>query len=160
MCVTKVYQWSMKPTLQEGDLLAVEKVSYRIREPKRGEIVILLKDEGKGIESTYIGRFLVDYKNKYEHKPERERYVKRIIGLPGDEVDIKDGSVYINGTKLEEDYTLGVTVDTKGKYPKKIPEGYYFVMGDNRENSVDSRMFGCMSRAQIESRVWFKILSR
>lgn len=157
MCVTKVYQWSMKPTLREGDLLLVEKVSYHFRAPRRGEIVILLKEAGKGIESTYIGRFLVDYKNKYQQKPERERYVKRIIGLPGDEIDIKNGAVYINGDQLQESYTIGLTVDTKGRYPRVVPEGCYFVLGDNRENSIDSRVFGCITKEQLESRVWVKL---
>lgn len=160
MCITKVYQWSMKPTLSEGDLLLVEKISYRVRKPKRGDVVILLKEPGEGIETTYIGRFLVDYKNKYQQKPERVRYVKRIIGLPGDEVDIRNGNVYVNGKQLEEPYTIGLTVDSKGQYPKVIPKDCYFVLGDNRENSIDSRMFGCITKDQLESRVWVKLWSK
>jgi len=84
-------------------------------------------------------------------------YVKRVIGLPGETVDVHDDAVWINGRKLQENYTLGRTeAPTRsqltvqyGGLPYTIPENCYFVMGDNRENSLDSRFWGCVPRNDI-----------
>ena len=91
--------------------------------------------------------------------PAQPDYVKRVIGLPGDEVDIRDGAVWINGKRLNENYTLGPSEPAPPgqaprdyedvRLPYKVPENCYFAMGDNRENSYDSRFWGCVPRQDI-----------
>lgn len=105
---------SMEPTLHNGERLLVDKLSYRFREPQRGEIVVF----------------------KYPADPSH-RYIKRIIGLPGDTVRISNGVVYINDTPIEENYTLEPAISDFGQVA--VPPGHYFVLGDNRNNSEDSR---------------------
>ena len=84
-------------------------------------------------------------------------YVKRVIGVAGDHVLIKDGSVYLNGEKLEEKYIRkGAITETKAFYDIVVPEGYIYVMGDNREGSMDSRDFGCVPLNKVESTVLFR----
>lgn len=84
-----------------------------------------------------------------------EQYIKRVIAVPGDVVDIRDGSVYINGVQENTLYANGVTEPASDsvRYPYTVEEGRYFVMGDNREASVDSRTFGTVSVKQIMGRV-------
>jgi len=84
-----------------------------------------------------------------------DEYIKRVIGLPGQTVDIHDGAVWIDGEKLEEDYTQGVTEPSGDKvdYPLTLGEEQYFILGDNRENSVDSRSIGPVYAAQIKGRI-------
>ncbi len=116
---------SMEPTLYDGNRLIVELLSYRFAEPERGDIVMLRITEGQ------TSRALV----------------KRVIGLPGDTVEIYDGSVYINGEKLDEPY---VSASTDGIMTAMlIPDGQYFVMGDNRPVSNDSRYFGTIPYQDI-----------
>lgn len=155
--LTKVYQWSMYDTLSEGDLLLTEKISYRFIEPKRGDVIILLAKREIGIGGTKIGILIEDYRRELAGKESRTRYVKRLIGLPGDAVTISNGAVYINGEKLEEDYTRGETKLRKLAETIIVPEGYVFVLGDNREKSLDSRYFGCMPIRNIESKVVWRI---
>lgn len=110
---------SMEPSLHHGQRLLVEKVSYRFGEPKRGEVVVF----------KYPG-------------DRRRKFIKRIVGLPGDEILIQNGYLHINGVRLEEDFINGPTY---GSYsaptfgPLAVPAGHYFVLGDNRRNSDDSR---------------------
>ncbi|MDI6860682.1 MAG: signal peptidase I [Caldisericia bacterium] len=125
----RVQMSSMNPTLYENDLIMVNKFIYRFREPKRGEIVI--------------------FKPPYGDKD----YIKRVIGLPGEIIEIKDGYVYINGKKLNESYIKNTTPGNLG--PLKIPEGTIFVMGDNRGNSLDSREFGPIDIKSIDGRADF-----
>ena len=84
-------------------------------------------------------------------------YIKRVIGLPGDHVQIHDGKVYINGKVLDEPYLKpGVVTDGGTFRDFVVPEGYLFLMGDNREHSTDCRVFGCIPIDKIESKVWIR----
>lgn len=110
---------SMEPSLHHGQRLMVEKVSYRFSVPKRGEVVVF----------KYPG-------------DQRRKFIKRVIGLPGDEILIKNGFLYVNGLRMEEDFINGPTYGTYSAPtygPVLVPEGTYFVLGDNRRNSDDSR---------------------
>lgn len=112
--IALVNQISMEPTLYEGQILVIAKVNYLFSDPERGDIVVL-KDE---LENKYL--------------------IKRAIGLPGEVIDIKNDRVYIDGEELEPDYTDVPTRDN-GFVKTRVPEGKYFVMGDNRLHSRDSR---------------------
>lgn len=110
---------SMEPSLHHAQRLLVEKISYRFSTPKRGEVVVF--------------RYPSDQSRKF---------IKRIIGLPGDEVSIKNGFLYLNGVRLNENYINGPTYGTYSAPtfgPVLVPEGHFFVLGDNRRNSDDSR---------------------
>jgi signal peptidase I len=114
---TKVIGPSMEPTLHENNALIVNKVEYRFTNPERGEIIVF----------------------PYKGDPSKH-YIKRIIGLPGEIIDIKDSTVYVNGNPLKEEYILE-TMEQRGdiNFPFTVPKDTYFVMGDNRNNSSDSR---------------------
>ena len=123
---------SMLPTLHHGERLLVDKISYNFVEPARGEIIV--------------------FKNPANTK---EQFVKRIIGLPGDKVAIIRGVVYVNDQPLDEDYILFPAII--GFAPQIVPEGAYFVLGDNRNNSEDSRFsrVGFLPRKNIVGRaIW------
>ena len=105
---------SMRPTLQSQQRLVVNKFIYRFRAPEKGEILVF----------------------QYPRDPSRD-FIKRVIAVPGDTVEIKEGRVLVNDQVLSEDYILE---KTRGDYPKStVPQGTVFVMGDNRNNSEDSR---------------------
>ena len=126
---TRVYGHSMEPNLHSDQRLVVEKVSYRLHGPQRGDVVVL-------------------------RMPERgpELLIKRIIALPAETVEIRDGNVRIDGQMLDELY---LTRNTNGTYgPATVPEGHVFVMGDNRGASNDSRVFGTVPLERIVGRAW------
>jgi len=122
---------SMVPTLQISDRVLVAKFWYHFQEPARGQIFVF----------------------KYPVDPKRD-FVKRIIGLPGDIVEIRDGFVYINGNPLSEDYVSNR--DNYSMEPVEIPPGHYFAMGDNRPNSADSRFWGFVPEDNIRGPVFFR----
>jgi signal peptidase I len=132
--IALVNQISMEPTLHEGQILVIAKVNYLFGDPKRGDIVVL-KDE---LENKYL--------------------IKRAIGLPGEVIDIKNDRVYINEKELNPDYTKTPTQDN-GFVKSKVPEGKYFVMGDNRPHSRDSRSdtVGFVDSRNIVGKAVFRI---
>lgn len=128
---------SMMPTLKDGDRMIVNKIGYTIGEPDRFDIVVF-------------------------HAPEGKDYIKRVIGLPGDTIEYKDDQLYINGKAYDEPYldeyksqltegtlTQDFTLQEIDPTLEVIPEGYVFVMGDNRRYSKDSRHIGIVSQDEL-----------
>lgn len=129
---TIVRQTSMLPTLQDGNYLLLSKQAYVFNEFKHEDIVVF--DSGEMADTTGS---LLNFDNK-------KYYIKRIIGLPGDEITIKNKKVYRNGKEIDQSYTLDKATETNGNgqvevNKLKIPKGKLFVLGDNRYNSADSR---------------------
>jgi signal peptidase I len=127
---------SMVPTLQVHDRVLVNKLSYKLHPVHRGDIVV--------------------FKAPPDSDPGIDDLVKRVVGLPGDTVSGKGGHVYINGEQLKEPY-LPAGVTTSGFAPVKVPDNSYWVMGDNRDNSKDSRVFGVITKGKIVGRVFLRI---
>ncbi|GLX70783.1 signal peptidase I [Paenibacillus glycanilyticus] len=129
----EVHNISMQKTLVEGERLIEDKWSYRFRMPERGDIVVI-------------------------HGPESPlRLVKRVIGLPGDILDVKDGSIYLNGQPVSEPYAVGSTLPGVTRFPYTVGSGQLFVLGDNREHSVDSRALGPIAISSIEGKAVYRI---
>ena len=126
---------SMHPTYKNGEFLKANKISYKFSEPQRGDVVIF----------------------KYS---DTQDFIKRIIGIPGDKVMIKDGKIYINDELLDEsNYLADTVISNGGSYIHEgqtitVNEGQYFVCGDNRTNSSDSREFGPVDESKIKGKAW------
>lgn len=169
---TIVKQPSMYPTLQENQRLWLNRWNRTISKmPERGDIItfeaptttVLSLDD---IQKSEVARYESKYSKALEKfsfyvlENGKMSYIKRVIGLPGDHVVIKDGKVYINDKQFEEKYLQpGVVTDNGRGYCTDIlvPENSVFVMGDNRTQSTDSRCFGCIPLEKIESKVWIRI---
>lgn len=157
--ISGVNQVSMRNTLIEGDIVYYNRFANKTDEFDRGDIVLFLADgrERHGIWDA-IGIKFTDLKDSLTRKDKftNERYVKRIIGLPGDIIDIdNDGKVYVNGEIENRAFVLGQTSKGNMKCPLTVPEDHFFVMGDNREMSKDSRHFGCVSIHSFEGKALF-----
>jgi signal peptidase I len=135
---------SMYPTVTDNDYLIATKIDYRLHPPSRGDIIIM--------------------RDPYDSTRD---FIKRVIGVPGDHVLVRQGQVFINGHLLREtyinsevwtenaDWPLGQTTDPQGVL---LRSDEFFVMGDNRNHSSDSRVFGPVRRDQIEARAWLRVL--
>lgn len=155
---TQVMQSSMQNTLFEGQRLIENKMVYHYSTPKRGDIVIINEEEKKGIIETYLSN-AKDIIERFQSKPVEEegRLIKRVIGIPGDVIDIKNGNVYINDELYQEGYVKGKTDPNSTEFPITVPEDKYFVMGDNREVSLDSRDLGMFRIDQIEGKAVLRL---
>ena len=135
---TEIIGASMEPTLAAGDKIVINKMSYYFHDPKQFDVVVF-KESGR--EHGYYN-------------------VKRVIGLPGDTVQIKDGSVYINGEKLSEEIVVD-PINNGGLAEDEITleENEYFVLGDNRNNSEDSRFanIGNIVKDEIVGKAWIRL---
>lgn len=155
--ITQVSGSSMENTLEDGDKLFLDKISYNFSNPEVGDNIVFLEGEiPKGIGHRLIN-VIKDILRKFQGNPRRNRLVKRVVGIPGDKIEIKDGQVYRNEKLLDEDYIKGITMGKALEYPIVVPEGQLFVMGDNRENSRDSRMFGFVDYRSVEGKIRYKV---
>ena len=134
----KIPSGSMIPTLQIGDHILVNKFIYRFEKPERGDIMVF----------------------KYPKDPSRD-FIKRLIGIPGDVLEVRNKLVFINGDPLEEPYTIHESDDSLYIPPNRdnfgpitIPDGYFFVMGDNRDCSLDSRFWGLLQEDLIKGKAF------
>jgi signal peptidase I len=126
---------SMEPTIQPGDRLIIDKISFDFTSPKRGDIVVF--NPTKTLQEDNF----------------HDAFIKRVIGLPGDKVEVKNGQVYINGSPIKENY-----IEAKPDYnwgPVIVPANSYLVLGDNRNDSFDSHYWGFVPRNKIIGRAIF-----
>lgn len=122
---------SMDPTFTTEDYILTSKITYKFREPKRGDIIVF---KAPGLDET--------------------EFIKRIIGIPGDTVKIQDGNIFVNNTLFDEEYISSRTSLWQDSFvqngvPLSVPPGHYFVLGDNRAKSSDSRRFGFIPQSSI-----------
>lgn len=151
---------SMENTLYDGEQLLIDKLTYNFRDPKHGEIIIFFDGEERGniIDDTI--EIFESFKNGRKDAGLHRRLVKRVIALEGDTIDIKDGCVYLNGDLLSESYAKGQTLiyDTDVMdYPYVLKKNEMFVLGDNREVSLDSRDMGVINVNQVEGRILYRL---
>jgi len=136
---------SMLPTLEVGDRVLVNKIVYDLRDPRRGEVVVFRQDpELAAPDSRSFARKALEFLSSgLGATPSERDYIKRIIGLPGDQLEMRDGVVMINGEPLPEELATDggylSSRDLNDFGPVTVPEGFYFMMGDNRPQSSDSR---------------------
>src|ERR687886_3092733 len=124
---------SMIPTLEIGDRVLVNKFIYRFTEPKRGDIIVFRS---------------VDNPN--------EDLIKRVVGLPGDKIAVRGGTLFVNGKSQKEPYTNKKLPDRSFFARTTVPKNHVFVMGDNRANSADSRVFGPLPEKNIEGEAFLR----
>lgn len=164
---TMVKQSSMYPTLKEGQRIVLSRLNRTFnKEYKRGEI-ITFEAPSQASQNLSLEKPIAIYSNssnnlidKIAHnilEINKTSYIKRIIGVSGDRIQVKDGKVYLNGEELEETYLIEENITSQSNYNDiVVPDGNVFVMGDNRNESMDSRSFGCIPIEKIEGIVWFR----
>jgi len=141
---------SMVPTLQVDDRLIVDKVTYRLRDPQRGDIIVFMPPDEASVVCT----------GPRAQPTSKDAYIKRIIALPGEKVEVKQGKVFINDQPIKESYIEELPDYQYG--PRVVPANSYLVLGDNRNNSCDSHYWGFVPKDNIIGRavVRFWPLSR
>lgn len=147
---------SMEPTLQVNDRLIIDKVTYQIRDPQRGDIIVFQPPQ-----------ILRQQQNDQGESFYKDTLIKRVIGVPGDRLELKEGDVYRNGVRIQESY---VAHDAKTSVqicaeplaqsflalPQVVPPDHYLVLGDNRLNSNDGRCWGLVPRSDLLGRAVFR----
>ncbi len=154
---------SMSPQLLVGDRVVVSKLAYRLHDPNRGDIVVFDcpplagcpddEDAGAGVVVRGLHGLLEAVGLR---QPSTEEYIKRVIALPGERVEGRDGSVYVDGRRLVEPYLPG-TATVADFEPVTVPAGELWVMGDNRSNSADSRTFGTIGDDTVVGRATHRV---
>lgn len=160
--LTEVNMTSMMDTLEQGDKLILNKLAYVSGEPQRGDIIIFLKDEPV---DGFIGRlriYITDVALKLKGDFRRNRLIKRVIGVPGDKIEIRDNVLFINNEPVTEYYAridpeMGIVLNGNME-PVVVQKGQLFVMGDNRGQSMDSRNFGVIDMGWVEGKAVFRIM--
>lgn len=152
---------SMIPSLLIGDRLIVEKVSYYFTEPHRGDIVVFYPPDPMSKAMSPLDRF-----TRWLGFTREAAYIKRVVGLPGETLQIKNGQVLIDGKPLNEPYIKGAGGQDADGFegvalqddfePHKIPAHHFFMMGDNRNNSRDSRVWGTLPRENVIGRTFLR----
>lgn len=169
---TIVQQPSMYPTLKSGQRLILNRWTRTTKQiPERGDIITFEAPSQEYITDSNFNtdNLIANYSNEptnwfnkfvyYFLEIGKESYIKRVIGLPGDHIEIKDGKVYINDAELDEPYLQADVTTNVGPNQYQdlvVPENCVFVMGDNRDHSTDSRAFGCIPLNKIEGKVWIR----
>ena len=144
---------SMEPTLREGDRVLVEKLSYLVTEPQRGQVIVFERDVTGAVvaepEAGWLDKIVDSFKGLFGFPTgETQDFIKRVMATGGDTIEGREDGVYVNGTRVEEPYLEeGQTTGAFG--PFTIPEDHVFVMGDNRDNSDDSRGFGAVPEDRV-----------
>jgi len=152
---TRVEGQSMEPNIHDNQRLVVEKISYRFHLPERGDIVVLKPPNWRPLRlDQRIISWLCTILPLGCSIDMPDPLIKRVIALPGETIEIKDGSVYINGQILDEPYLQQQTLGNVP--PRVISPGHVFVLGDNRGASNDSRSFGEVALSNIVGRAWFR----
>lgn len=144
----KIPSESMLNTLQVGDHLLASKFAYGIKIPFTNHYIYNGSDPERGDIIIF----------EYPNDPSVD-YIKRVIGVPGDVIEIRDKQLYRNGVPVKEGYIMNIDPDgiepLRDSYaPVRVPPGKYFVMGDNRDNSLDSRFWGFVDRSAIKAKAW------
>ena len=152
---------SMLPQLQLLDRVVVSKVAYRLHDPRRGDIVVFDNPHPAQTPTKDDDSFPVRVLRGVGEavgvvQPSTDEFIKRVIALPGETVEGRSGHVYVNGRRLLEPY-LQPEVQTSNFTPVKIPKGQLWVMGDNRSNSSDSRVFGPIRESKVVGRAIVRV---
>ena len=154
---------SMVPTLKVNDRVIVSRLSYRLGDPKRGDIIVFqnpsFENRGRNDPLSKIANNVLELIGM--NQPDDKYYIKRAIGVPGDRVTVKDGHVWINDKQLNEPWLQPqVVTDAVGEYgvkETKLGKDQYFMMGDNRPESSDSRFFGPINRSRMVGKAFVRI---
>jgi signal peptidase I len=135
----RIYQGSMQDTLEPDQMVLVDKLSPIFQDYRRGDVIVFQPPQGYEVEGS-------------------DPFIKRVVGVAGDLVEIRDDAVYVNGVRLIEPYVHGgePTTPRTEKTSWRVPEGRLFVLGDHRQASEDSRVFGPIERSSVIGRAWVR----